>query len=97
MTKKRRLISCFLAALFVLVMLSSLVFIVLEAEHDCTGEDCPVCYQINVCERTLKSGLAAAVFFAAGLAGVICSPAAPLPTGVRLCLTPVTLKVKLSD
>ena len=97
MTKKRRWISCFLAALFVLVMLSSLVFIVLEAEHDCTGEDCPICYQIHVCERTLKSGLAAAVFVAAGFAGALCPSAAPLSSGVRLCLTPVTLKVKLSD
>lgn len=97
MTKKRRWISCFLAVLFVLVMLSSLAFIVLEAEHDCTGEDCPVCGQLAVCENALKLGLVSAVFISACLAGTVFSSLARLAAGIRLCLTPVALKVKLSN
>ncbi|MCR4819046.1 MAG: hypothetical protein K5841_08840 [Fretibacterium sp.] len=97
MAEKRRLISCFIAALFVFVILSSLFFIVLEADHDCTGEHCPVCHQINICERALKSGFAVAVLVAPVLLGVIFPSAAPVASAVCLCLTPVTLKVKLSD
>ena len=94
---KKRLAACILTLVFVLAMLSSMAFIVLEAEHDCTGEDCPVCYQLSVCEHTLKLGLAAAVLTGTLLIGLILPFAARFASGVRLCLTPVTLKVKLSN
>ena len=96
MTKKRRWISCFLAVLFVLVMLSSLAFIVLEAEHDCTGEDCPVCAMIAICRNTLKTVLIALLLVLSSLTSrsagraFVSSSALFDPEE-----TPVSLKVKL--
>ena len=34
-------------------MLFSAPFIAIEADHDCTGEDCPICACIAQCENTL--------------------------------------------
>ena len=68
MTKKFRLITGLLAAVLAAVMLSSAVYIAVEANHNCSGEDCAICHQLQVCENLLKSiGLAgaAAVFAAA--------------------------------
>ena len=38
-----------LLVLFVGVVLASVMFAAVEAHHDCSGENCPVCYCLNVC------------------------------------------------
>ena len=43
MTKKLRLITGLLAAVLAAVMLSSAVYIAVEANHNCSGEDCAIC------------------------------------------------------
>ena len=64
MTRKFRLITGLLAAVLAAVMLSSAVYIAVEANHNCSGEDCAICHQLQVCENLLKSiGLAGALFF----------------------------------
>lgn len=67
MTKKR-ILAAVLTALVLVVMLSSSLFIIEHADHDCTGEDCPICQQIYLCTQTLKTlsiaVIAATVFFA---------------------------------
>ena len=55
MTKKFRLITGLLAAVLAAVMLSSAVYIAVEANHNCSGEDCAICHQLQVCENLLKS------------------------------------------
>ena len=40
--------------LFVLAVISSTAFIILEAGHDCDGENCPVCMCLNICNNNLK-------------------------------------------
>lgn len=50
MTKKSRLITGLLAAVLAAVMLSSAVYIAVEANHNCSGEDCAICHQLQVCE-----------------------------------------------
>lgn len=97
MTKKRILVAV-LTALVLVVMLSSSLFIIEHADHDCIGEDCPICEQIYLCTQTLKTlslaVIAAAVFYAFS---------ALLSTTIRqvetACVphTPVSLKVKLSN
>ena len=64
MTGKKRIAAVLLAALIVLLLVFSSLFIVLEAGHDCTGEDFPVCAQMMICEIALKtlSCAACAVF-----------------------------------
>lgn len=47
-----------MAALMLLVLLlfllTSVFFIAHEADHDCTGEDCPVCALIQIAESNLR-------------------------------------------
>ena len=51
MTKKSRLITGLLAAVLAAVMLSSAVYIAVEANHNCSGEDCAICHQLQACEN----------------------------------------------
>ena len=98
MTKKSRLITGLLAAVLAAVMLSSAVYIAVEANHTCSGEDCAICHQIGVCENLLKSlGLAgAAAAISAAFTYTMCR--AILPCGETSgTLTLVALKVKLSN
>ena len=61
MTKKLCFMTRLLAAVLAVVMLSSAIYLAVEADHDCSGEDCAICHQIGVCENLLKSlGLAGA-------------------------------------
>ena len=54
MTKKKRFIAGILAAVICFAMLFSVCYIVAETHHDCTGENCMICYQINACVSSLK-------------------------------------------
>ena len=61
MTKKPCFMTRLLAAVLAVVMLFSAVYIAVEADHDCSGEDCAICRQISICENLLKTlGLAGA-------------------------------------
>ena len=55
MTKKFRFMTGLLAVVLAFVMLSSVAYIAAESDHECTGVDCAICHQINVCENLLKS------------------------------------------
>ena len=61
MTKKPCFMTRLLVAVLAVVMLSSAVYLAVEADHDCSGDDCAICRQISICENLLKSlGLAGA-------------------------------------
>ena len=98
MTKKSRLITGLLAAVLVAVMLSSAVYIAVEANHNCSGEDCAICHQLQVCENLLKSiGLAgAAAAISAAFTYTVCRAILPCAE-MNGTLTLVALKVKLSN
>ena len=66
MKKHLRIAKILLAVLLLAAMLCPLIFITAEADHDCTGADCAICHQINLCENLLNSlGTATAVCAAA--------------------------------
>ena len=98
MTKKSRLITGLLAAVLAAVMLSSAVYIAVEANHNCSGEDCAICHQLQACENLLKSiGLAgAAAAITAAFTYTVCRAILPCAE-MNGTLTLVSLKVKLSD
>mgnify|MGYP000821645706 FL=1 len=98
MTKKLRLITGLLAAVLAAVMLSSAVYIAVEANHTCSGEDCAICHQLQVCENLLKSiGLAgAAAAITAAFTYTVCRAILPCAEMIGT-LTLVALKVKLSN
>ena len=98
MTKRNRLIASVLTLTVIFVMLFSVCFIIAEADHDCVGEDCPICYQINICENTLRSigFVSATVIFASFLdLFAIAMPVLSKKQAYNTSL--VSLKVKLSN
>lgn len=48
MQDRKRRNALFLCVGLILVLLSSAAYIIHEADHDCAGEDCPVCQMIAV-------------------------------------------------
>ncbi len=87
-----------LALLVAFIMLFSVLFIVLEADHDCCGEGCAICVQIRVCEDLIRNLLTPALLVAAArclfalihvFADADCCAVHPR--------TLIALKVKLSD
>ena len=98
MTKKKRIISLVVAVAVFFVMLYSALYIAAEANHDCVGENCPICYQISVCENTLKnlSLAVCAVAFAAAFTYTLCRSITAC-ADVIPSYTLVSLKVKLTD
>ena len=98
MTKKPCFITRLLAAVLAVVMLFSAVYLAVEANHDCSGDDCAICRQISVCENLLKSlGLAgAAAAISAAFTYTVCRAILPCAE-MTDTLTLVALKVKLSN
>ena len=98
MTKKLCFMTRLLAAVLAVVMLSSAIYLAVEANHDCSGDDCAICRQISICENLLKSlGLAgAAAAITAVLTYTMCRAILPCAEMIDT-LTLVSLKVKLSN
>ena len=98
MTKKPCFITRLLAAVLAVVMLFSAVYIAVEADHDCFGDDCAICRQISICENLLKSlGLAgAAAAISAVFTYTVCRAILPCAE-MNGTLTLVALKVKISN
>ena len=98
MTKKLCFMTRLLAAVLAVVLLSSAVYLAVEADHDCSSEDCAICHHIGVCENLLKSlGLAgAAAAVTAVFTYTMCKAILPCAETTDT-LTLVALKVKLSN
>lgn len=96
--EKHRLFAAALALAVVIVMLFSVLFVAAEAEHDCAGEDCAICVQLAMCENALRVSALTAVLaaLAAAVPGVLSLLCTHTP-GMVSSVTPVSLKVKLSD
>lgn len=61
--KRQKKAAILICMAFLFVMLTSFFYIAKEENHNCTGEDCPVCACIHQVEQNLKNlgtGLAVA-------------------------------------
>ena len=98
MTKQKRMLAMAMAAAILFIVLASAFFIAAEANHDCVGDGCEICCQINVC-RTVLKGLALAVI--AAVLVVVAGYAFGFGVADKYVFCPrftlVSLKVKLSD
>ena len=91
--KRNRIAALLLAVTILVIMLYSAFFVAAEADHDC-----PICYQVDACQNTLKS-----------LSLAVCATAVAVAFTYTLCRcislcmdyaqrdTLVSLKVKLSN
>lgn len=92
---KKTTASIVASTMLVLVLLSAL-FIVIETEHHCTGEECPICSCILQCENSLHywdngGALQAALFIPVILSCIY------LPVYTLVLSTPVSRKVRLNN
>lgn len=54
MTRKKRALALFLSAFLTFVLFFSVLYIAEEAHHDCTGDNCPICRELEICAQTLS-------------------------------------------
>ena len=54
MTNKKRAIVIFMAVAVVFVMFFSSFFVAKNTKHNCTGEHCSICLQIENCKNALR-------------------------------------------
>jgi len=98
MAKNKKLLAGFITLAILFMLLFSIFYITAEARHQCIGENCPICLEVQACVQalnTLGTGLATTVaVFAAAHLFVICL----MPVFHRSpSLTLVSLKVKLTN
>ncbi len=94
----RKIPALILSLLLSAVVLFSAFYIVAEAQHECSGEDCPICVCIHQCERTLRQIGQGIVYFAAVFAAAVLTfLLAFSPVDSFLRKTPVSIKVRLND
>lgn len=95
---KKKITAVLLIGMLVVVMLCSALYITAEANHECEGENCPICYQINACRHNLKntSPAVCAAALAAVFTYAFCRRIFSRTEVVLRC-TLVSLKVKLTN
>ena len=52
--KVLRITAGIMGLMMLFIVLFSAFYIAAEADHDCCGEDCPICACIHQCENTLR-------------------------------------------
>ncbi len=99
MANRRRIAALILGVLFAFMLIFSSALIIHEADHDCCGEDCPICRVIAISLkliRTLGLALLAAAAFSVLSRGGHVSNSHPL-CRITAPRTLVRLKIRLND
>ncbi len=94
----RRIAAGVMGLMMLAAVLFSSLYIAVEADHDCTGEDCPVCACVRQCENTLRSageGFRACPAVLIPFLSVL--SAAALSLAAASFATPVSRKVRLNN
>lgn len=83
----------------ILALLTASLYLIVEAHHDCTGEDCDICGHMAESEALLKSLAQPGVAFPALLAVLVCLRVLHYAHVAVNCRakTLVSLKVRLND
>ena len=96
--KSRRIKAIILAVLFASVMLFLNAFAVLEADHDCSGEQCEICSVLEAVETTKKGIFYVAICAAIAVAAVFAAVLFIFYCAKQIfSSTLISLKVKLSN
>lgn len=70
-SKKSRLLAFVLVLCMVATLALSTFFVITHISHDCTGEGCEICHQIEACVTTIHRLSETGVAGAAGIFGAI--------------------------
>ncbi len=65
-------ISVIMCGVLLFGMLFSAFFVSKEFNHNCTGEDCPICEMVAICENFSHQLVSGLIFFAAVIMGLFC-------------------------
>lgn len=96
MKKHTRMIALVFAVLFIVFTAISLTVVLMEATHDCTGEDCPICAQIAALRSVVRSFAALLVILLSyALASAVKGKLYASFKDSFASLTPIELKVRL--
>lgn len=96
MSKLKRFLIIAVTLIISFAMLSSVIFIAVEADHDCSGEECEICCAITACINVLRIFNAAVAFSAVSTAAFYAViKALGRQSFTSYCKTPVALKTKL--
>ena len=99
MKKQKRIYALLLCAVFILMLFVSASYLVHEAGHHCSDDDCPICRTIAMTTELLRAfGLLILVFAALSVAAV-CRYAWQRRTGTTVPVygTLVSWKIRLND
>ncbi len=96
--QQKRFTAGIMALMMLVIVLFSVSFIAAEADHDCRGDDCPICACIRLCENSLEQIGSGAVAQAAFIIPAILFCISIL-FSVCVCRqkTPVSRKVRLNN
>lgn len=95
---RKKNIAVIACVLFVFVTLASLFYIAKEENHQCTGEDCPICACIRQAEQIVKNvGTAVSYSAIADLGLVRITGVLAVGCLCVLCTTLVSQKVRLDS
>ncbi|MBR2834857.1 MAG: hypothetical protein IKE43_03970 [Coriobacteriales bacterium] len=93
-----RITSTIMGLMLVALVLFSSFYLVAEANHDCSGEDCPICECIQQCIQTLQQiGEGAVSLTAAVIPAFACLILVFLPVTLLPQNTLVSNKVRLNN
>lgn len=96
MKKSVRVLSAFFALMIMFLMIYSLCFISNHTHHECVGEECPICEQIEIAKALVTRLSVIFVFFSAvfSLYKFIQSVSVDYSTVITY-FSPIRLKVKM--
>ena len=99
MKKQKRIHALLLCAVFILMLFVSASYLVHEAEHDCSDDDCPICRTIAMTAELLRAFglLVTALAVSASAAVCLYGWRQRAGTDVLTCSTLVSWKIRLND
>ena len=99
MKNRKRLAALILCAAYILVLFVSASYLVHEAGHHCTDDDCTVCRTIAMATELLRAFGVLVLVFAAASAAAVCRYIRRHRNGAALpvCGTLVSWKIRLND
>ena len=97
-SRAKRITAGLMGLTLLLVVLLSALFLVVEADHDCAGEDCPICAVMQTCTNVLRRFGAAVITLLAAAASIILFLFATVSgANVFAQATPVSRKIRLNN